>query len=94
MGHQVPNLRPREIGERESLKVLEEAVSQCLLHPARCSQKEVSPNIPKTSDTCGEDENLYPIKEELVRRDYSRGEIVNGILHNSRDEKLENIDNE
>jgi hypothetical protein len=51
MGHQVSYRGVREVGRRKGLKVDEKAVSENLLNSSSRSQKEIPPDISKTTDT-------------------------------------------
>jgi hypothetical protein len=58
MGHQIPHFGVREIGKRKGLKVSKEAVSECLFDSTCRSQQEVPPDISKTANAQGKEEDF------------------------------------
>jgi hypothetical protein len=58
MGHQVPYFGAGEIGKGEGLKVSKETVSECLFDSTRRSQQKVPPDISKTANAHGKEEDF------------------------------------
>jgi hypothetical protein len=76
------------------LKVEKEAVSEGLLNAAGSPEEQIPPHIPEPADPQGQCEDLSSIEKEVRRRDRSLGEIVDRVFDNSRNEELQDINDE
>jgi hypothetical protein len=94
MGHQIPYFGAGKIGNGEGLKVNKQAVSERLFDSTRRPQEGISPDISKTPDAQSKDEDFQSIDKKAKSRNHPRGEIIDGIFDDPRDEELEDINDE
>jgi hypothetical protein len=94
MGHQVSYFGAGEIGNGEGLKVSKEAVSECLFDSTRRSQKKGPPDISKSANAQGKEENFYSIDQKARMRNGTQGEVIDSIFDHPWNEELEDINDE
>jgi hypothetical protein len=94
MGHQVPYLGVRKIGKGEGLKVSKKAVSERLFNSTSRSQEEIPPDITKAPDAQGKEEDFESVDKKAKMRNGARGEVIDSVFDNPRDEELKDVNNE
>jgi hypothetical protein len=72
----------------------EEPVPERLLNPPGGSHEKVSPDITEPADRQGQDQDLGPIDEKVRLGDPPQREIINGMLDDTGDQELKDIDDQ
>jgi hypothetical protein len=94
MSHQVPYFGVGEIGDGEGLKVNKKAVPECPFDPTCRSQKKVPPDISKSANAQGKEEDFQSIDQKARMRNSAQGEVIDSVFDDPWDEELKDINDQ